>query len=109
MGVKFRSGEATWGELKKTLKHPPGDRPDTAPPFHIRLADGTDYALTGKLNFVDATLDPKSGTLQVRISVPNPDRILRPGLFVRVIVAAFDNPSAIRVPQQAVQELQGLK
>jgi membrane fusion protein (multidrug efflux system) len=28
---------------------------------------------------------------------------------VRVIVAAFENPSAIRVPQQAVQELQGLK
>ena len=45
----------------------------------------------------------------MRISVPNPDRLLRPGLFVRVIVAAFDNPSAIRIPQQAVQELQGLK
>jgi membrane fusion protein (multidrug efflux system) len=41
--------------------------------------------------------------------VPNPDRVLRPALFVRVIVAAFENPSAIRVPQQAVQELQGLK
>ena len=41
--------------------------------------------------------------------LPNPDRVLRPGLFVRVIVAAFENPSAIRVPQQAVQELQGLK
>ena len=51
----------------------------------------------------------KSGTLQLRVSVPNPDRTLRPGLFVRVIVAAFENPSAIRIPQQAVQELQGLK
>jgi membrane fusion protein (multidrug efflux system) len=30
-------------------------------------------------------------------------------LFVRVFVAAFENPSAIRIPQQAVQELQGLK
>jgi membrane fusion protein (multidrug efflux system) len=45
----------------------------------------------------------------VRISVPNPNRTLRPGLFVRVIVAAFENPSAIRIPQQAVSELQGLK
>ena len=45
----------------------------------------------------------------MRISVPNPDRVLRPGLFVRVIVAAFENPNAIRIPQQAVQELQGLK
>jgi hypothetical protein len=49
-----------------------------APAFRVRLADGTDYALPGKLNFVDATLDSKSGTLQIRISVPNPDRLLRP-------------------------------
>ena len=109
MWVNFSISEDKLLELQKTLKHPPGERPETAPPFHLRLADGTDYALPGKLNFVDATIDPKSGTLQVRISVPNPDRILRPNLFVRVIVAAFENPNAIRIPQQAVQELQGLK
>ena len=108
MWVNFSISEDRFLELQKTLKHPPGERPDTAP-FHIRLADGTDYALAGKLNFIDATIDQKSGTLQVRISVPNPDRVLRPGLFVRVIVAAFENPNAIRIPQQAVQELQGLK
>ena len=84
-------------------------RPDQKTPFHIRLADGTDYAFTGRLSFVDAAMDQKSGTLQVRVSVPNPDRLLRPGLFVRVSVAAFESPSAIRIPQQAVQELQGLK
>jgi membrane fusion protein (multidrug efflux system) len=109
MWVNFSISEDRFLELQKTLKHPPGDRPDTAPPFLIRLADGTDYALPGKLNFIDATIDQKSGTLQVRISVPNPNRQLRPGLFVRVVVAAFENPSAIRIPQQAVQELQGLK
>ena len=109
MWVNFSISEDRLLELQKTLKHPVGDRPEGAPPFHIRLADGTDWKLPGKLNFVDATIDQKSGTLQVRISVPNPDRLLRPGLFVRVIVAAFDNPSAIRIPQQAVQELQGLK
>jgi membrane fusion protein (multidrug efflux system) len=109
MWVYFSVSEDKLLELQKRLKHPPGDRPDLAPPFHIRLADGTDYKLAGKLNFVDAAIDQKSGTLQVRVSVPNPDRILRPGLFVRVTVAAFDNPSAIRIPQKAVTELQGLK
>jgi membrane fusion protein (multidrug efflux system) len=109
MWVIFSISEDKLLELQKRLKHPPGDRPDQAPPFRIRLADGTDYALPGKLNFVDAAIDQKSGTLQVRISVPNPDRFLRPGLFARVIVAAYENPNAIRIPQQAVQELQGLK
>jgi membrane fusion protein (multidrug efflux system) len=104
MWVLFAISEDRLLELQKAVR-----RPNEQTPFHIRLADGTDYALTGRLNFVDATLDQKSGTLQVRVSVPNPDRLLRPGLFVRVTVAAFESPNAIRVPQQAVSELQGLK
>jgi membrane fusion protein (multidrug efflux system) len=109
MWVVFSISEDVLLELQKRLKHPPGERPDQAPPFRIRLADGTDYALPGRLNFVDAAIDQKSGTLQVRVSVPNPDRLLRPGLFVRVIVPAFESPNSIRIPQRAVQELQGLK
>jgi len=104
MWVNFTISEERLLQLQKAAQ-----RPDQATPFHIRLADGTDYALAGRLDFVDAALDQKSGTLQVRISVPNPDRLLRPGLFVRVTVAAFDSPNAIRIPQQAVQELQGTK
>jgi membrane fusion protein (multidrug efflux system) len=97
MWVNFSISEDRFLELQKTLKHSPGEKPD-ARPFLIRLAD-----------FIDATIDQKSGTLQVRVSVPNPQRQLRPGLFVRVFVAGLENPSALRVPQQAVQELQGLK
>jgi membrane fusion protein (multidrug efflux system) len=41
--------------------------------------------------------------------VPNPDRVLRPGLFVRVSVPSVQNPQAIRIPQQAVLEVQGLQ
>jgi membrane fusion protein, multidrug efflux system len=109
MWAVFSISEDRLLEVQKRLKRPPGERPDQAPPFRIRLADGSDYALPGRLNFVDAALDQKSGTLQVRISLPNPERLLRPGLFVRVIVPAFENPSAIRVPQKAIQELQGQK
>jgi membrane fusion protein, multidrug efflux system len=109
MWATFTLSEDRLLELQKSLKHPPGERPDQAPPFRIRLADGSDYALPGRLNFVDAAIDQKSGTLQVRISLPNPERLLRPGLFVRVIVPAFENSNAIRVPQRAIRELQGLK
>lgn len=108
MWVNFSVSESRLLELQRQLKRPLGEQPDPRT-FHVRLADGTEYALPGKLNFVDATLDQKSGTLQVRISVANPDRALRPGLFVRVIVPAFENPNGIRIPQKAVQELQGLK
>src|SRR5712672_561523 len=59
MWVYFSISEEKLLALQTTLKHPPGDRPDLAPPYHIRLADGTDYKLTGKLNFVDAAIDQK--------------------------------------------------
>ena len=109
MWVNFTISEDRLLALQKELKRAPGERLDTAPPFRIRLADGQEYALPGKLDFIDATIDQKSGTLQLRVSVPNPQRLLRPGLFVRVIVATHEVPNGIRVPQKAVQELQGLK
>jgi membrane fusion protein, multidrug efflux system len=104
MWVTFTVSEQRVLQLQKS-----GKRPDATTPFLIRLADGTDYPHRGRLDFVDATIDPKNGTLGVRVSVPNPDRLLRPGLFVRVVVPALDSPDAIRIPQQAVQELQGTK
>lgn len=104
MWVYFTISEDRLLELRKAPR-----TPDKATPFHIRLADGTDYAMTGRLDFVDAAIDQKSGTLQVRIVVPNPDRLLRPGLFVRVSVPVLDTTEAICIPQQAVQELQGTK
>jgi membrane fusion protein (multidrug efflux system) len=109
MWVNFTISEDRLLELQKRLRHPPGEDPQRAPPFRIKLADGTEYNLAGKLDFVDAALDPRNGTLQVRISVPNPKRVLRPNLFVRVVVPSYQDADAIRIPQQSVQELQGLK
>jgi membrane fusion protein (multidrug efflux system) len=104
MWVTFTVSEARVLQLQKAAK-----RPDATTKFLIKLADGSDYPHPGRLDFVDATIDPKSGTLNVRVSVPNPDRLLRPGLFVRVTVPALDSPDAIRIPQRAVTELQGNK
>ena len=105
--VNFTISEQKLLDLQRQLKRNPGEEKGKAPPFRLRLVDGSEYKGVGKLNFVDAALDPKSGTLQVRLSVPNPERSLRPGQFVRVVVPALQNVEAIRVPQQAVQEMQG--
>ena len=109
MWVTFTLSEYKFLELQRRLKHAPDDRPGEAPPFRLRLADGTDYPLLGALDFIDSAIDQKSGTLQARISVRNPERLLRPGMFARVIVPGFESRNAIRIPQGAVQELQGLK
>jgi len=68
----------------------------------IMLEDGTQYPLEGSLKFRDVTVDPTTGSVILRIVVPNPDAILLPGMFVRAIIDEGVNDHAILVPQQAV-------
>ncbi|MDB5763892.1 MAG: efflux transporter periplasmic adaptor subunit [Herminiimonas sp.] len=103
--VNFTISEQNLAELQKQFDLTGRQR--QAPPFRLKLIDGSDYKYSGKFNFVDAAVDPKNGTLQVRLTVPNPEQALRPGQFVRVVMPARQNSKAILVPQKAVQELQG--
>jgi membrane fusion protein (multidrug efflux system) len=68
----------------------------------ITLEDGDDYPLDGSLKFRDVTVDPTTGSVILRIVVPNPNHILLPGMFVRAAIDEGVNQRAILVPQQAV-------
>jgi len=105
--VNFTVSEQRLLDLQKRLAGGLDAQKGKSLPYRLKLVDGSDYKFSGRLNFVDAAVDPKSGTLQVRLSVPNPNQSLRSGQFMRVVVPALENPDAIRVPQQAVQEMQG--
>jgi RND family efflux transporter MFP subunit len=58
--------------------------------------------LTGKLAFVDNTVDAASGTVKVRAVFANQDEKLWPGAFVGVKLAIQTIPGAIVVPQAAI-------
>jgi membrane fusion protein, multidrug efflux system len=66
------------------------------------LEDGTEYRMPGKLNFVDMSFDEATGTGAMRAEFPNPQRMLRPGQFVRVRVEAGVQAKGLRLPQRAV-------
>ena len=68
----------------------------------IVLEDGTAYSQKGSLKFRDVTVDPTTGSVILRIVVPNPDGILLPGMFVRAIIDEGTNEQAILIPQEAV-------
>jgi membrane fusion protein, multidrug efflux system len=70
----------------------------------LRLADGTTYEKTGKLNFSDVRVSPNTGTREARAELPNPGGRIRPGEFVRVILKGATRPHAVTVPQRAVLE-----
>ena len=68
----------------------------------IVLEDSTVYQHEGALQFCDVTVDQTTGSVVLRIVVPNPEGTLLPGMFVRAVVEEGVRDRAILVPQQAV-------
>jgi membrane fusion protein (multidrug efflux system) len=66
------------------------------------LEDGTQYPLTGALQFTDVTVDPGTGTVTVRALFPNPKFVLLPGMFVRASIDEGTNDNVVLVPQVGV-------
>lgn len=76
--------------------------------IELRLADGTRYPQTGKINTIERAVDPTTGTLGMELVFPNPQQILRPGQYGRVRILLDTKRGALLVPQRAVQELQSI-
>lgn len=89
----------------ETIKHK-RDKSEADGIFELVLADGSVHPHRGKIEVVDNKVDPKTGTLRINVSFPNPGNSLRPGLFTRVRFPKRVIKDAIAVPQRAVQELQ---
>jgi membrane fusion protein (multidrug efflux system) len=60
------------------------------------------------VDFVDREVDTTTGAMLVQASFPNPEKLLRPGQFVRVRVKGQVIKDGILIPQRCVMELQGL-
>ena len=71
---------------------------------NVKLAEGGLYPISGKMNFTGVRVSGTTGTSEARAELPNPNGLLRPGTFVRVILGGAQRPNAILVPQRAVLE-----
>ncbi len=103
--VRFSISEQEFLQLVRDREKDP-DRKGSKVPLELLLADGSVHPYKGQVAFVERTVDPTTGTLQIEAGFPNPGRTLRPGLFARVRGAAEVRKGAVLVPQRAVQELQ---
>jgi membrane fusion protein (multidrug efflux system) len=68
----------------------------------LKLEDGSDYPLKGRLQFTDVTVDQTTGAVSLRAIFPNPRGVLLPGMYVRAVVPQGGKPSALLAPQQGV-------
>jgi membrane fusion protein (multidrug efflux system) len=68
----------------------------------LLLEDGTPYPISGTLQFQDATVDPTTGSVTLRIVFPNAKNVLLPGMYVRAVIQDGVNEQALLIPQQGV-------
>ncbi len=75
--------------------------------FSIQLADGTEYPFPGKISSVDRAVDPRTGTIRVRLSFENKENQLRPGMSATLKIYHSEGNQAIIIPYKAVTEQMG--
>ncbi len=75
--------------------------------IELFLSDGSMYQFPGYLDFIDRNIEASTGAILVQASFPNPDRILRPGLYAKVKLMFTYDKNSIVIPQRCVIETQG--
>ena len=76
-------------------------------PVQLKLADETIYEHSGEIDFVDRNIDEATGSILVQASFPNPDGLLRPGMYSKISTQTDIAKDAIIIPQRCIIELQG--
>jgi membrane fusion protein, multidrug efflux system len=104
----FPISEQTYWEfadrLKEMMDVPEDKRPEKV---ELILPDGSVYAHKGKFAFIDRQVDPKTGTIQIVVTFPNPELTLRPGQYATARAEIGTIPKALLIPYRAISELQG--
>ncbi|CCH48452.1 efflux RND transporter periplasmic adaptor subunit [Pseudodesulfovibrio piezophilus] len=86
------------------LKAAMNDAVSTTKKAEVTLSlEDIDYSVSGKLLFSDITVDQETSQVSFRSEFPNPDRMLLPGMFVRIKINLGQNTQTIFIPQRAVQ------
>jgi len=66
------------------------------------LEDGSTYAQPAKLQVRGVAVNTTTGAVTLRATVPNPQGVLLPGMFVRAVLDQASDPDALLLPQAAV-------
>lgn len=88
---------------------PEGRKAGAGREFQIILANGALYPHTGSFFASDITVNANTGALQLCAIFENPDNLLLPGQYGRIMSVTRTAKDAILVPQRAVNELQGIR
>lgn len=73
--------------------------------FRVAAIAGRDF--TGTVDFVDPVVQLPGRTILVKARVPNPARLLQPGMFIEARLVTAVRPQAVVIPEDAVVPAEG--
>ncbi len=100
--VDVNQSSSEWLRLRREIASGEIAAGDEGTPVTITLEDGSRYVHPGKLQATDVTVDEGTGSFALRILVPNPEYVLRPGMHVTAVLAEAKDADAILAPQQGI-------
>lgn len=98
--VNFSQSPGELQDLRQALV--PGTRAADDLKAEVLLPDGSTHPHPGTLDFSDLAVDPGTGALSLRATVPNPDKTLLPGQFVTLRLTTSQLDQAFLLPQAAL-------
>lgn len=106
--VRFTISEQEYLRIVREISKENSGLKGAGQSISLKLSDGTLYHHTGKLSFADRQIDPTTGAMTLEAAFPNPDQLLRPGQYVKVMIVTDVREAALLIPQRAVIEMQGI-
>jgi multidrug efflux system membrane fusion protein len=105
--VYFQPDEQTY--LRYVALARKGQRPDSANPVRVGLANDTGFPYSGTVNFVNNQVDSATGTINLRAVISNPNRTFTPGLYARVQLEGSAEFKAMLIDDKAIMTDQDRK
>jgi RND family efflux transporter MFP subunit len=102
--VYFNVNELILLQIRQALQQS-GRNPNNVngAPIEVGLQSETGFPHPGKIDYVSTSLDPSSGTIEVRAVLDNADDMLLPGLFVHAQIPLGAPVKQLALPESAVQ------
>lgn len=76
-------------------------------PVSVTVTAYPDREFPARIVYVGDVLNPEKRTAQARVEIPNPEGVLKPGMFATASIRTGSGGAVAVVPQEAIQEFEG--
>jgi membrane fusion protein (multidrug efflux system) len=106
--VRFTISEQEYLRISREISNENSALKGSGKKIVLKLSDGSVYPEIGQLSFTDRSIDPSTGAMTLEAAISNPDQMLRPGQYVKILVVTDVRKDALVIPQRSVIEMQGI-